>query len=98
MSDLYSIYLAEPRLRRIEALLESVARRDGQIPWEDVQHLLRPFLGTRRDVSVIAPRINEVERVLPQLRDEATLARVGHRLHDRTASVDATRPSRKPVA
>ena len=53
MSDLDDIYLAEPRLAAVEALVEAITCRDGAVPWEDINRLLAAFLGVRRDASVI---------------------------------------------
>ena len=91
MSDLDDIYLAEPRLSALEALVEAIARRDGVVPWEDLNRLLAAFLGVRRDASVIAPHTSAVQAAMPRLRDEAVRAQVGHRLRRLVASVDASR-------
>ena len=65
MSDLESIYLAEPRLRGIEALVEAIARRDGVVPWEDLRSLLACFVGVRRDASEPLWRRQHGPRRLP---------------------------------
>jgi hypothetical protein len=93
MTDLDPIYVAEPRLAYIEALVEAVARRDGDVPWEQVNLLLAAFLGVRRDASVIAPQTGAVMSVAPSLRSQAVHALVGHRLRDRAASMERHRAS-----
>ena len=91
MRDLTDVYEAEPRLAAIESLVEAIARRDGAVPWDDVQRLLSAFVGVRRDASVIAPQTAAVVAAAPRLRDQAVNAMVGHRLRDRVTSVDAER-------
>jgi hypothetical protein len=91
MTDLDDIYLAEPRLAAVEALVGAISRRDGAVPWDAVSLLLGTFVGGRRDASVIAPHTGAVQAAMPWLRDEAVHVRVEHRLRDLAASVDADR-------
>jgi hypothetical protein len=93
MSDLTDIYTAEPRLAAVESLVEAIARRDGEVPWDAVRALLGCFVGIRRDASVVAPHTAAVQAAMPRLRDQSVNAMVGHRLRDKVMSVDAERRS-----
>jgi hypothetical protein len=87
------LWVAVPRLSQTieEALVGAISRREGAVPWDAVSLVLGTSVGVRREASVIVAHTGAVQAVMPRLRDEAVRARVGHRLRDLAASVDAER-------